>query len=296
MSFETFRKSKMSLNERVLKAQEKSNSYGDGYNYWKLEIDKDKGTGSAVIRFLPPKDSELPYVKIYSHFFKGDDNRWCIVDRCPSTYGEQCPICNANSNLWNNGQEDKARQRKRRTNYVFNILVVKDPSNPENEGKIFLFKCGPAIFSIITDSMTPQFDGEEPKRPFDLYGGHNFNLRVRSDASRGGLASYDKSFFDEKPTDVAKNDAELERIYNSMVNLDEYKNVGRLDDAELEKKACFAYGTQMVHNPSVDCSNNDTTNSFNSMDKLPWDDDDLSSSQSDEESTLDYFKKLASKE
>ena len=305
MGFESFRKNRMNFNETVLKAQEKANQYGDGYNYWKLEVDKDKGTGSAVIRFLPPKDSELPYAKIYSHFFKGDDNRWCIIDRCPTTYGENCPICSANSNLWNSGQEEKARQRKRRTNYIFNILVIKDNANPENEGKVFLYKCGPAIFNMITESMTPQFDGEEPKKPFDLFGGHNFNLRVRSDASRGGLASYDKSFFDDKATDVAANDAELEMIYNDMVNLDEYINVGKLSQDDIEKKAAAAYSSsggmasvQYAFSKSeVDEEmKKEPQESYKAMDPLPWDEEPATPSEnmsSDEEDTLAYFKKLA---
>lgn len=308
MGFESFRKSRMNFNETVLKAQEKKGgNYGDGYDYWKLEVDKEKGTGSAVIRFLPPKDSELPYAKVYSHFFKGDDGRWCVIDRCPTTYGEQCSCCSANSTLWNSGQEDKARNRKRRTNYVFNIFVVKDPANPENEGKVFLYKTGPAIFNMITESMTPQFDGEEPKKPFDLFDGHNFNLRVRADASRGGLASYDKSFFDDRATDVAKNDAELEKIYNAMTNLDEYLKVGKLSNADIDKKVAAAYcnstgvsvQTAFAKSEVDEVMKSEPRESYKAMDKLPWDEDDApvmpsESMSGDEEDTLAYFKKLAS--
>ena len=297
MGFDSFRKNRMNFNEKVLKAQEKKVA-GDGYDYWKLEVDKDKGTGSAVIRFLPPKDTDLPYAKIYSHFFRGDDGKWCIIDRCPTTYGESCPLCERNRDLWSSGQEQKGRERKRRTNYVFNIYVVKDPANPENEGKVFLYKTGPAIFNMITESMTPQFDGEEPKKPFDIYEGHNFNIRVRSDPSRGGLASYDKSFFEDRATELAKNDAELERIYNAMVNLDEYIQVGRLSQADLEKKAIPAYGgvvTTTVSTPRTE--EYDNMKSYKAMDPLPWDEEPAMPSESlnsEEEDALEYFKKLAS--
>ena len=307
MGFDSFRKSRMNFNETVLKAtQEKTKNYGDGYDYWKPEVDKEKGTASAVIRFLPPKDSELPYAKVYSHFFKGDDGKWCVIDRCPTTYGEQCPVCQSNSTLWNGGQEDKARNRKRRTNYVFNIYVVKDSANPDNEGKVFLYKTGPAIFNMITEAMTPEFDGEEPKMPFDLYEGHNFNLRVRSDASRGGLASYDKSFFDDRATAVAKSDEELERIYNAMVNLDEYIQVGRLSENDIRKKIANAYvssgiamtASQALVNSEVEeAMKSEPMDSFKAMDKLPWDEEPMKPSESfsdDDEDTLDYFKKLAS--
>lgn len=304
MGFDAFRKNRLNFNEKVLKAQEKKVS-GDGYDYWKLEMDKDKGTASAVIRFLPPKDSELPYAKFYSHFFKGDDGKWCIVDRCPTTYGEDCPCCSRNKDYWNNGQEAKGRERKRRTNYVFNILVVKDPSNPENEGKVFLYKTGPAIFNMITESMTPQFDGEEPKKPFDIYEGHNFNIRVRSDASRGGLASYDKSFFDDRATAISNSDAELEKIYNAMVNLDDYLQVGRLSFADLERKVIPAYGGVVSSAPKTSAAlrvedeleEYADMKSYKAMDKLPWDEEPAMPSESisgEDEDTLEYFKKLAS--
>ena len=309
MGFESFRKNvRMNFNETVLKARDKKASYGDGYDYWKLEPDKDKGVGSAVIRFLPPKDSELPYAKFYSHFFKGDDGRWCVIDRCPTTYGETCPVCSANSALFKSGEEDKARNRKRRTNYVFNIYVIKDPANPENEGKVFLFKTGNAIFNMITESMTPQFDGEEPKKPFDIYEGHNFNIRVRSDSSRGGLASYDKSFFDEKVTSIAKSDAELEKIYNAMINLDEYMNTGKTPIADIEKKVIPAYCNSTVVKNNVNAAfasaevemamKSAPQESYKAMDKLPWDEEDeptlpSESISSEEEDTLEYFKKLA---
>ena len=304
MGFESFRKnSRMDFNNTVLKAQEKKNgNYGDGYDYWKLEVDKEKGTGSAVIRFLPPKDSELPYAKVYSHFFRGDDGKWCIIDRCPTTYGEDCPVCSANSTLWKSGEEEKARNRKRRTNYVFNIYVVKDPANPDNEGKVFLYKSGPAIFNMITESMTPQFDGEEPKKPFDIYEGHNFNLRVRSDASRGGLASYDKSFFDDRATALAKNDAELEKIYDAMTNLDEYLNVGKTANSEIEKKVAGAYcGSSSVRanaQSALSASEEEyaSMKTYNAMDPLPWDEEPARPSESissEEEDALAYFKQLA---
>ena len=309
MGFESFRKSsRMNFNETVLKAQDKKGSYGDGYDYWKLEADKEKGVGSAVIRFLPPKDTDLPYAKIYSHFFKGDDGKWCIIDRCPTTYGETCKCCEANSTLWKSGEEDKARNRKRRTNYVFNIFVVKDPANPENEGKVFLYKTGPAIFNMITESMTPQFDGEEPKKPFDIYEGHNFNIRVRADASRGGLASYDKSFFDARATAVAKSDAELEKIYNAMTNLDEYMKAGKIANSDIEKKIVAAYcGSASVRNSvsnafasaevEREVMKSEPMESYKAMDKLPWDEEPAMPSESfsaDDDDTLEYFKKLAS--
>ena len=74
--------------------------------------------------------------------------------------------------LWNSGVEenkDIVRKQKRRLRYISNILVVKDPGNPDNEGKVFLFQYGKKIFDKINDLMTPQFEDENPINPFDFW-------------------------------------------------------------------------------------------------------------------------------
>ena len=108
---------------------------------WKPALDK-TGNGYAVIRFLPaPEGESLPWAKVYSHAFQGPGG-W-LIDNCLTTNGDQCPVCAANNKLWNSGVEsDKeiARQRKRKLSYYSNIYVVKDTANPDNEGKVFLYK------------------------------------------------------------------------------------------------------------------------------------------------------------
>lgn len=49
----------------------------------------------------------------------------------------------ANKKLWDSGSEENkklASKQKRKLQYIANIFVAKDPANPENEGKTFLFR------------------------------------------------------------------------------------------------------------------------------------------------------------
>ena len=144
MSFANLKKqSKLgSLTEKLVKEVEKLNSAGSSSvddRYWKLTTDKSQN-GYAVIRFLPaPNGEDLPFVKIYSHAFQGNGG-W-LIDNCVTTLNQKCPICEHNSSLWNSGidaNKEIARKQKRKLTYISNIYVVKDPSNPENEGKNFL--------------------------------------------------------------------------------------------------------------------------------------------------------------
>ena len=190
-------------------------------NYWKPTVDK-AGNGMAVIRFLPapPQDGDdaLPWVKIFSHGFQGPGG-W-LIDNCLTTMDKQCPICEHNSALWNSGIEankDIVRKQKRKLNYVSNIYMISDPSNPDNEGKVFLFRYGKKIFDKITEAMNPQFEDEQAINPFDLWKGANFKLKIRK---VDGYQNYDKSEF-ESAAPLNGDDDALESIWKSEFSLQE---------------------------------------------------------------------------
>jgi hypothetical protein len=125
-----------------------------------------------------------------------------------------------NSKLWNSGidsDKETVRKQKRQLTFFSNIYVVKDPANPENEGKVFLFKYGKKIFDKINDMMNPQFEDEKPVNPFDLWTGADFKLKIRKVE---GYRNYDKSEFSEAAPLLNDDDA-LERIWQSQYSLAE---------------------------------------------------------------------------
>ena len=97
--------------------------------FWKPELDK-TGNGYAVLRFLPAPDGEdLPWAKVWSHAFQGPTGQW-YIENSLTTLNQKDPVSEANTVLWNTGNEaDKelARKRKRKLNYYSNVLVVSDP-------------------------------------------------------------------------------------------------------------------------------------------------------------------------
>lgn len=222
-SFASMKKQSSSGLDKLAKAVEALNTdKGDKQdNYWRLEVDK-AGNGMATIRFLPSSqhdgEDSLPWVKTYSHGFQGPGG-W-LIDNCLTTKGEQCPICEHNSALWNTGlqdNKDKVSKQKRKLNYVSNVYIVSDPKHPENEGKVFLFRYGKKIFDKLTEAMNPQFADEEKVNPFDLWTGANFKLKSRK---VDGYQNYDKSEF-ETAGPLSTNDEELEKIWKSEYGLQE---------------------------------------------------------------------------
>ena len=195
----------------------------DDTRFWQPSVDK-SGNGMAQIRFLPAPavdgDDALPWVRTFSHGFQGPGG-W-FIDNCLTTLNDKCPVCEHNSTLWNSGIEankDIARKQKRKLTYMANILVISDPSNPENEGQIKLYKFGKKIFDKISEAMNPEFADESPVNPFDMWEGANFKLKIRNVE---GYRNYDKSEFAGKSALFDGEDDKLEALWKKEFSLKEF--------------------------------------------------------------------------
>jgi hypothetical protein len=225
-----------SLTEKLVKQVEKMNSNGSkgDERLWKPVMDK-SGVGSAVIRFLPaPEGSELPWVQVWSHAFQGPGG-W-YIENSLTTLGNQDPVSEHNRVLWNSGSDadkDEARKQKRKLSYFANIYVVKDPANPENEGRVFLYKFGKKIFDKIMGAMQPEFDDDEPINPFDFWEGANFKLKLKKVA---GYWNYDSSEFARTSPLLEGDDDELETLYNKLYNLQDFIAPDQFKSYDILKK------------------------------------------------------------
>ena len=227
MSFANLKRNRDSL-DKLTKAIETTTQTAeagskDDTRFWQPTVDK-SGNGMAVIRFLPSPsidgDDGLPWVRRFDHGFQGPGG-W-FIDNCLTTVGDKCPVCEHNSTLWNSGVEankEIVRKQKRRLSYVANIYVISDPSNPENEGTIRLYKFGKKIFDKISEVMNPEFPDETPLNPFDLWEGANFKLKIRNVE---GYRNYDKSEFADKSALLDGDDDKLEAIYTKEHSLKDF--------------------------------------------------------------------------
>ena len=250
MSFENLKRNRDQISKLVQAAEaaggsapaEKKN-YGDD-RIWKPTVDK-AGNGYAVLRFLPATEGvELPWVRYWDHGFKGPTGQWYIENSLTSI-GQADPVGELNSRLWNSGIEadkETARRQKRRLHYVANVLVVSDPGNPSNEGKVMLYKFGKKIFEKIMDAMQPDFADEKPVNPFDMWEGADFKLKIRNVE---GYRNYDKSEFTTASALYDGDDSRLEGVYSQLHNLGEFtdpKNYKSYD--ELKSKLMRVLGEE----------------------------------------------------
>ncbi len=306
MSFADLKKqSKLgSLTSKLVKEVEKMNSpQGGDDRLWKPEVDK-SGNGYAVLRFLPaPEGEDLPWVKMYSHAFQGPGG-W-FIENSLTTLGQKDPVSEYNSRLWNSGSDadkETARKQKRKLSYYSNVYVVKDPSNPENEGKVFLYKYGKKIFDKVMAAMQPEFEDEDPINPFDFWGGADFKLKIKKVA---GFWNYDSSEFARPSALLDGDDDALEVVWKKQYSLQELVSDSQFKSYdELKKRLDNVLGAAPTRSrvdeevedeedfrgPVKDLDE-DLSNQLNNLSRQP-----VTASvrvDEDEDDALSYFQKLA---
>ena len=301
-SFASLKKSRTTsfsqLNDQLQKMNNQGGNKGDD-RFWKPQVDT-SGNGFAVLRFLPaPEGEDMPFVRIWDHGFQGPGG-W-YIENSLTTLGQDDPVSEFNSKLWNSGvDEDKeqARKQKRRLSYVANVYIVKDSANPENEGKVFLYKFGKKIFDKLNDAMNPEFEGEEAINPFDFWEGADFKLKIRN---YEGYRNYDKSEFSAPSVLGDMDDDELEGVWKRQHSLNEIvdpKNFKSYDElkAKLHKVLALDGGS---HAPTMTAEDDNAEVDFTpkfkernapAMDEAPS--PSLVSDDNDDDS-LDFFKSLA---
>ena len=276
-------------------SQQEKKSYVDD-RIWKPVMDK-TGNGFAIIRFLPaPKGEELPWAKLWSHAFQGPTGQW-YIENSLTTIGQNDPVSEHNSALWNSGVEsDKeiARKQKRKLQYYSNIYVVKDSANPENEGKVFLYRYGKKIFDKIMETMQPAFEDESPINPFDFWEGANFKLKLRK---VDGYWNYDKSEF-EAPSALFDDDDKLEELwgkehsltaFTDNTNFKSYDELKKRLDVVLSGVTTVGNVTEMTTSESFD----DSPETLSVVDTPEEPAPTVSVSDEDDDDTMSYFEKLA---
>ena len=195
--------------------------------------------------------------------------------------------------LWNTGidaNKDIVRKHKRKQHFITNILVVSDPRNPQNEGKVFLYKFGKKIFQKIQDALKPEFETDKPVDVFDLWKGANFRLKVRKVE---GYPNYDNSFFEAASPICEGDESKMEAVWNSEYDLKEIvspKNFKTYD--ELKTRMNRVLGNTAKAGPTAEAKQTIRESAPKvKAEDAPWAAPEASGD--DEDDALAYFKGLA---
>lgn len=250
MSISALKKNRQAVLDKLKQHAQTQQGGGDNRyeddRFWRPTFDKERGVGSATVYFLPAAEGDdLPWAKVIKHAFKGPTGKWYIENSLRSI-NKSDPVATLNSRLWNSGVEsDKnvARNQKQKLEYHTWVYIMKDPANPENEGKVKIYKFGPMIFKMLEDKMFPSFDDIEPLNPFDPWDGAPFHIRMvgkeiaGSDGRKVMVPNYEKSDFGDRAP--LGTDEEIEEIYSRVTPLSEFLADSNFKSEEELKKRLF---------------------------------------------------------
>ena len=211
---------KMDLLNKIAEKENSSKSYVDE-RFWTLDYDKTTKVGKAIIRPIGPAMGESDeYVTEYTHFIRRNNKILSTV--CPGTAKHKCPICDY---YFSKDKEHREQQYARITKYIMNILVVNDMQHPENNGKVFLYRCPVSVMQKIMDAIKDKDEMDMPKESinvFDMWEGAN--VRVIS-KDKSGWLNYDSSIVESKSPifEDTDNTALYEELYKKLYKLEEFK-------------------------------------------------------------------------
>ena len=213
-----------------------------------------------------------------------------------------------NSRLWNESSDDnspgrkQARAQKRKLGYICNVYIIQDQLNPENNGKVKLFKFGKKIFDKLNEAMNPQFADEEPMNPFCLWTGANFKLKIRNVE---GYRNYDKSEF-ASAGPLFDDDKEMEAVWKQEHSLQAFldpSNFKSYDELKAKLHRVLGIDENTVKStPAAARAQAASRRPSEDEDELPWQEPKQeraaparqpASTTDDDDSDLEFFKKLA---
>jgi hypothetical protein len=241
------------INELFEEVRSSINSADTTDAIWKEKLKFEAGK-DYVVRLIPfVKEGREGFKKSLYHYIRyswqDPAGKWVNVIS-PRTWNEQCPIVDYSKRVKFKGSKAEQDEMKERLSYregaYANVYVIKDPTNPENEGKVKILDMGKKLYDIIKSALDGELDKSwteqarkySPdksievnvgKKVYDLSpDGVNLTIHVRK--NQFGLNSYDTSEFTLSDTDLGKTDSELQEIYQACHDLSQIEPTRNFDE------------------------------------------------------------------
>ena len=222
----------VSMFDSIRESLQKKVTSSSFQDFLKLEVGK-----TYVVRLLPNIENlTRTFYHYYNHMWNSLATNQLTSVLCPTTFGDRCPIDEYRFKVYRSGSEAEKEQSKilrRNENWLVNVYVESDPTNPENEGKIKILRYGKQLNKVIHDAT----EGDDVKyfgaRVFDL-SENGCSLRIKVDKNEGGYASYVSSKFlpASSITGLSEDEQACNTIYDSVKELDKIFEVKSYDEIQ----------------------------------------------------------------
>ena len=220
-----------SMFEKIKDALNKSNESSSASPF--ANVMKFPAGKTYTIRIIPNlNDPEKTFFHHYTHGWKSKVTGSYISTLSLQTFNDRDPITETFWKLIKSeipAEKELGKIIRRKENWFVNIYIVEDPTNPENNGTVKVFKIGPQIKKIIDDALSGDGAEEFGARIFDL-GPDGANLKVKAEG-RGDYTTFESSGFYNKPV-LNLDDEEIEDIYSKVHDLEQIYPVKTFDELQ----------------------------------------------------------------
>lgn len=177
-----------------------------------------------IVRLIPNvNDMSKTWYNYKQHIWDSCVHGKKISTICPNTYNGKCPICEYRSKIWqtkNTALTEGIKPLKKSEKWLYNVYVVKDPSNPSNENQIKILNAGSQLQKIIDSAIYGDDKDDFGGKIFDL-SENGCNLRIKVETNDGGYPSYVSSkFVSASKIDSLDSDEKINAVYDSIKSLD----------------------------------------------------------------------------
>jgi len=236
-------KSQMSkLSEGVTKLKDKEEKKYDVDERFFRPTKDSAGNISCVIRFLPQSDfSKSPYAEKWGHFIKRSGKTFgCYCLNEGNNKGTECDVCEKAKPYWDeywtvrnqHGKEHPgckealkgANIYTAKPQVVTNILVVKNPADPDTEGKTFLYNMPVEVLKKYKQKLFPKDDMDETSIVYHPVEGRDFKLDAYTKVvdENTQFNEYEGSYFFDKITPISDDENKIVQIINETHDLEKY--------------------------------------------------------------------------
>lgn len=185
-----------------------------------------------LVRLIPNVEDPLKSIfHYYHHGWYSNSTSKYVYALSPKTYGETCPITEERMKIYNNGSEEENEAAKKlnlKESWKVNVYVIKDPTNPDNEGTVKILKMGKELHDIFTEATIGD-DAEEfgVERVFNLTeDGCTFKLvcKLKGEIASGNKKQKIPTYVSSKflpPSEIEGLDEDaMEKIYDGIFDLE----------------------------------------------------------------------------
>ena len=242
-----------------------------------------KPGNTYTLRLVPfVIDPSKTFFHYYSHGWVSEMTGQFQSAISPQTWGDRDPIAEARYKISRTGSEEekeKAKALNRKENWLVNVYVVKDPDNPENEGKVKILRFGRQLHKIVMEAIEGDDADEFGERIFDLSkDGCSFRVKVEE---QGGYPTYVSSRFASPSKITGVTDDTVKEIYENTFDLENVFPVKNYDELQVMLNEHYHGVTDEPETTTAPAKEEE--------DDIPFDDIETSS-KTDSESTVDDSK------